>query len=240
MGQKAEFGSGPGFRHDVSSMKISTQAPSTSLSTSLGQSASMPRAVGGQQSIDIVLFGKRPARLVDPRRFPHLKKAMRKLGMAKDQLADVLGVSENTFSVALAEGENASINRGGQIAFGLELLEKHERDDALLVAVMAHEIGHQPWKWPKGDMSHLTKKAIDQISREEEARADRFCGKALADLAVSFDPICDFLLAHGKFENYPAVERVEMIQAAFTKRRRALNTAAHLSPRALERQRQLR
>ncbi len=227
-------------------MKISTQAPSTSLSTSMGQSASMPKSIGGQQSIDVVLFGKKPARLVDPRRFPHLRKAMRKLGMAKDQLADVLGVSENTFTVALAEGENASINRDGQIAFGFGLLEKHERDDALLVAVMAHEIGHQPWKWPKGDMSHLTKKAIDSISREEEARADRFAGRALADLAVSPDPICDFLLAHGKFEKhppadyYPAEERVQMIQAAFIKRRRALTTAAHLSPRALERQRQLR
>ncbi len=225
-------------------MKISSQALSTSVST--GQQSSMPRISGAPQSIDIVLFGKRPPRLVDPRRFPHLKKAMRKLGMAKDQLADVLGVTENTFSLALAEGENACINRDGQIAFGYQLLEKHEYDDALLVAVMAHEIGHQPWKWPKGDLSHLTKKAIDSISREEEARADRFAGKALADLAVSPDPICDFLLRHGKFEKhppadyYPAEMRVEMIQAAFSKRRKALNTAAHLSPRALERQRQLR
>jgi hypothetical protein len=212
----------------------------------MGQSASMPRAVGGQQRIDVVLFGKTPARLVDPRRFPHLKKAMRKLGMAKDQLADLLGVSEGTFSVALAEGENASINRDGQIAFGAGLLEQHERSDALLVAVLAHEIGHQPWRWPKGDLSHLTRKALDFMSREEEARADRFAGRALADLAVSPDPICEFLLAHGKFEKhppadyYPAEQRVEMLQAAFVKRRKALTTAAHLSPRALERQRQLR
>lgn len=228
-------------------MKISVQARSTSTSTSTGRSASLPRSVGQPpQSLDVVLFGKRAPRLVDPRRYPHLKKAMRKLAMAKDQLADVLGVSENTFCLALAEGDNASINRDGQIAFGFELLEKHERDDALLVAVMAHEIGHQPWKWPKGDLSHLTKKAIDLISREEEARADRFAGRALADLAVSIDPICDFLLAHGRFEKhppadyYPAQERVSMIQVAFAKRRRALATAAHLSPRAIERQRQLR
>lgn len=214
----------------------------------MGQApSSMPPRIGGQPtSIDVVLFGKRAARLVDPRRYPKLIKGLRKLGMAKDQIADVLGVTDNTFSVALAEGDNASINRQGQIAFGLELLEKYETNDALLVAVLAHEIGHQPWKWPTGNLAHLTKKALDVLSREEEAKADRFAGRALADLAVSPDPICDFLIAHGKFEKhppadyYPATIRAEMIREAYSRRRRALTTAAHLSPRALERQRQLR
>lgn len=225
-------------------MKISAQG---TLSTSLGQQASTPNRIGQPpQSIEVVLFGKRAARLVDPRRFPHLKKAMRKLGAAKEQVAEILGVTDNTFALALAEGSNASINRDGRIAFGYELLEAHAGDDALVVAIIAHEIGHQPWLWPQGDMSHLTKKALDFMSREEEAKADRFCGKALADLAVSPDAICDFLLAHGKFEKhppadyYPAEQRVEMIQGSYAKRRKVLASAAHLSPRALERQRQLR
>jgi hypothetical protein len=223
-------------------MKINTR----STSTSMGQQASLPPRVGGQPlSVDVLLFGKRPARLVDPRRFPHLKKAMQRLGLAKDQLAELLGVGDSTFSLALAEGNNASINRDGRIAFGCELLELHQENDPLLVAIIAHEIGHQPWDWPER-LKPMSKRALDAMSREEEAKADRFAGRALADLAVSPDPICDFLLAQGKFERhppadyYPAEQRAQMIAQAFTRRRKALVSAAHLSPRALERQRQLR
>ncbi len=193
-----------------------------------------------------LLFGKRPPKLVDRRRYPSLKKSLKKLDLAKEQLADVLGAPESAFSVELCEGENASINRGGRIAFGLELLGLHRKDDDLLVAVLAHEIGHQPWTWPDDDLSRLTKAQLDALYREEEAKADRFAGRALADLGLDPDAICEFLLAAESFEAhkpsdyYPAETRAKMIRDAFGRRRRMLENAAKLNPQALARSRELR
>ncbi len=193
-----------------------------------------------------LLFGKKPPKLVDRRKYPSLKKGMKKLDLSKTQIAEALGAPESFFSVELCEGDNASINQNGQIAFGLELLDEHQNENELLVGVLAHEIGHQPWTWPKDDLSHLTKKDLDLLYKEEEAKADRFAGKALAELGVDPDAVCDLLLSLHKFEShppsdyYPAPQRVEMIKEAFAKRKGVLDRSAHLSLRVQQRRRELR
>ncbi len=225
-------------------LKISAQTLSTTTSSQLGGSPWIQRPGAGP--LGQLLFGKAPPKLVDRRRYPSLKKALKKLDLSKQQIAEALGAPEEFFSIELAEGSNASINRQGQIAFGLELLEEHQKDDELLVAVLAHEIGHAPWTWPSGDLGRLTKKQIDQIYREEEAKADRFAGKALAELGLSPDAICEFLLKAAKFEKhppsdyYPAKDRAALIRQTFSKRKRVLENVAHLSPRVLQRMRELR
>jgi len=224
-------------------MKVSTQIQ-TSISSQAGGSPWIHRPDAGP--LGQLLFGKKQAKLVDRRRYPSLKKALKKLDLSKQQIAEALGAPESFFSIELAEGRNASINRQGQIAFGLELLGEHEKDDELLVAVLAHEIGHAPWEWPDGSLGHLTKKQIDHIYREEEAKADRFAGKALAELGLSPDRVCDFLLQSAKFEThppsdyYPAKDRAALIRETFGRRKRVLNNVKHLSPRVLNRMRELR
>ena len=225
-------------------MKISAQSLSTTTSSQAGGSPWIHRPDAGP--LGQLLFGKQAPKLVDRRRYPSLKKALKKLDLSKQQIAEALGAPEAFFSIELCEGSNASINRQGQIAFGLELLDEHQKDDELLVAVLAHEIGHAPWTWPSGDLGRLTKKQIDAIYREEEAKADRFAGRALAELGLSPDAVCEFLLEHAKFEKhppsdyYPAQERVALIRGTFTRRKRVLANVAHLSPRVLQRMRELR
>lgn len=225
-------------------MKISAQTTQTTTSSQAGGSPWIHRPDAGP--LGQLLFGKRPPKRVDRRKYPSLKKALKKLDLSKQQIAEALGAPESFFSIELAEGSNASINRQGQIAFGLELLDRHQRDDELLVAVLAHEIGHAPWTWPSGDLGRLTKKQIDHIYKEEEAKADRFAGKALAELGLSPDAVCEFLLHAAKFEThppsdyYPAAERAALIRETFGKRRRVLQNVAHLSPRVLQRMRELR
>src|SRR5690606_31547948 len=103
-----------------------------------------------------------------------------------------------------------------------------------------------PWTWPTGDLGRLTKKQRDQLCRDEEARADRFAGRALAELGLAPDAICEFLLKAAKFEThppsdyYPAKERAQLIRETFSRRRRVLQHVSHLSPRVLQRMRELR
>lgn len=212
----------------------------------LGQQTGSPLVQLPPHPFNVLLFGKRPAPLVDPRQYPHLRRGKKKLELIKEQISDVLGVPDEAFSVELCEGQNASISRDGEIRFGVELLEEREKDDDLLVAVMGHEIGHQPWEWPEGDLSGLKQRELDELYREEEAKADRFAGRVLADLGLSPDSVRRFLLAHARFEGgkpreyYPAEERVQHIEATFERRRSALQAAARLSPRIGQRRRDLR
>ena len=183
----------------------------------------------GMHPMSVLLFGKRAPKPVDRKKHPKLAKKMRKLEYVKDQIADMLGQSHEELSLDLCEGNNAFISRDGKISLGVELMERHGNDDDLMVALMGHEIGHQPWTWPETlDPRGMTKAKLDAIYREEEAKADRFAGRVLAELGAKPDALCEFLLAHESFEAvkpsdyYPADVRAQMIRTAFSKRDKAL------------------
>jgi hypothetical protein len=202
-----------------------TSSTQTSLSGQPGQVRSSTAAA----TMQVLLFGKRPPKLVDKRKYPKLKKALSRMGYIKDQVAEMLGRQGEDFKLELCEGENACINRDGQIAVGVDLLEKHQDDDDVLVAIIGHEMGHQPWTWPTFDVSHLTRPQINALAREEEAKADRFAGRVLALLDADPQAICDFLIQAESFEDhkprdyYPADVRASMIKAAFQRRTRMLS-----------------
>ena len=220
-------------------------ASSTATSTGAGAQAYFPKRLE-PHPLSVLLFGKRPPKLVDKRKHPKLKKALRKLEAIKDQVAELAGQSPGELSIELCEGGNASISRQGQISVGVELLERHQGNDDLLVAVLGHEIGHQPWDWPEGDFSKMTKRQMDALYREEEAKADRFAGRILADLGADPDAVCEFLLAAERFEAhkpsdyYPADVRAQMIRQAFSRRRSALARTLSLYPELAARARDLR
>ncbi len=228
-------------------MKVTGRpSASSSTQTQLGQGSPFIRNPGAAHPMGVLLFGKRPPRLVDWREHPRLRKALRKLSALKEQIAELAGQSPDELSIALCEGGNASISRQGQISVGVELLERHGGDDDLLVAMLGHEIGHQPWTWPEGDLSHLSRKELDALYREEEAKADRFAGRVLADLGGNPGSICKFLLeahsleARPPSDYYPAPQRAQLIQQTFARRSRTLRDALAHYPELAARARDLR
>ncbi|MGQ0505352.1 MAG: M48 family metalloprotease [Myxococcaceae bacterium] len=230
-------------------MKVERRPTSTATTnTSLGNRAGSPLVTStGAHPMAVLLFGKRPPRLVDRRKFPKLRKALRKAEALKERIAEIAGQAPDEMSIALCEGGNASISRDGQIALGTELLERHQHDDDFLVAVLGHEIGHQPWTWPGVEaFSGLNRAQLNALFREEEAKADRFAGRVLAELTADPESVCRFLLQSEAFEGkkpadyYPAEVRAKMIKQSFTRRRRALQDALAHYPGLAARARDLR
>lgn len=185
--------------------------------------------------MSVLLFGKKPPKLVDKKKHPKVRAGLARLDDMTEHIALMMGRSAKDFSLELCEGDNACISRDGQIAFGVELLEEHQADDDLLLGILGHEMGHQPWEWPSGDMSMMTRAQLDALYRDEEAKADRFAGRVLAELNASPDAVERFLRRHAKgFEGnqvndyYPVDVRVEMIRKAFDRRRRAKSRPLNL------------
>lgn len=205
-------------------MKISPSVVSTQ--TNLAQGSSLARAPQFVPvSYEALLFGKRPARLVDPRKYPHLKKGKRKLEALAEDISGLLGVAGGELTVSLAEGKNASISRDGELRMGVKLLEERQEDDDFLVAVVGHEVGHQPWDWPQHDLRGLTRKQLGELYKVEERKADDFMGAVLAKLGADPGSMAEFLLAAEAFEKTPpldydpADERVALMRRAFERQR---------------------
>lgn len=202
-------------------MKISS---TVSTQTSLAGGTLVGPRLEAPPSLDVLLFGKRPARRVDPRRYPGVKKGRLKVEYLVGEVAELLGHHGAEFTVSLAEGSNASISRDGELRVGVGLLEQRQDDDDFLVALVGHELGHQPWDWPNENLSHLSPAQLNALYRREEAKADDFMGKALAELGARPDSMARFLLAAAQFEKTPpldydpAPQRVETIEASYRSR----------------------
>src|SRR5262245_46955696 len=142
-------------------------SPGLQTSTSLGGQAPFVPVRTAPHPMSVLLFGKRPPRRLDARRYPSLKRALRKLRAISGQVAELIGLDEDDFPLSLCEGENAAISREGELFFGVELLEEHEKENDLLLGIVGHEIGHQPRKWPDYDLSRMTRAQINALYREE-------------------------------------------------------------------------
>jgi hypothetical protein len=200
-----------------------------------GQGTRLPIGNLNTHPISVLLFGKRAPKLVDKRKHRKLRKGLARLEDMTEHIALMLGRRSEAFTLELCEGDNAFISRDGQVAFGVDLLAAHQDDTDLLLAVLGHELGHQPWSWPDGDLSKLTKAQLANLYREEEAKADRFAGRVLAELGASTGSIERFLLLHAKGfeaqqsnEYYPAEVRVAMIRKAFDRKLRSRQSASKL------------
>jgi hypothetical protein len=128
------------------------------------------------------------------------------------------GDADEDYSIVLADGTIAMIDAEGNIFVGAGFLASFGDVPEVLVGALAHEIGHRPKRW--GDTKvkrQLSREEIEYICRHEETRADIFAGKALAEMGLSPDPICDFLSAVEEKphpEYFPAAVRGEVIREA--------------------------
>ncbi len=212
--------------------------------TLAGQTPFQPSPIAAHP-MAVLLFGKRPPRRLDARRYPGLKRALRKMRAIAGEVAELVGRSDEDFPLSLCEGENAAISRDGELFIGAELLEEHERDSDLLLGILGHEIGHRPWTWPTS-LGRLTRAQLDALYREEEAKADRFAGRVLAELGGDPGSICDFLRSRASFEArkatdyYPPEVRVKMIRDAYARRLRTLRAGGKILGGSPSRGRELR
>jgi hypothetical protein len=163
------------------------------------------------------LFGRPKPRLLDED--PESAALMARLHVYRRKLARLAGDREDDYSLALAAGTIASIDADGKIYVGRDfLLGWADRLDAQ-VGVIAHEIGHRPRRWAEYRQdAPRTREEMEDLCRLEETRADYFCGWSLGQLALSVDPVCEFLLGiqtHPHPEYFTADLRVETIRDAY-------------------------
>lgn len=190
-------------------------------------------ATAGQQ-VQIALFGKPKPPVLDPARFPQLAAQLRLLNRYRRKLATLAGDDENDYRLALADGTIAMIDEAGTIYVGAGFLESFADQPEVLVGALAHEIGHRPKRWNgyRG-RGPLSPEALAELCRHEETRADLFAGAALAEMEMSCEPICQFLIAveEGPHPEYfPATVRADVIRDAYRRRSFRTETRAKLFP----------
>ena len=200
----------------------------SSSASSSGQAQSL-----GQQ-VKSALFAKAPPKVLDPSRFPQLAKTMAKLGRVRSKLATMLGDQPDEYEIHLADGTIGMIDAEGRIFFGAKFLEEYGSEDAVLIGVLAHEMGHRPKRWGEYmESPPKTKEDLEALCRHEETRADIFCAKALAELGLSVEPLVEFL---EKIQTTPhpcyfdAKTRGEVMKETFAERSYSLGQRRKLFP----------
>jgi hypothetical protein len=192
-----------------------------------------------QEQVEGELFGKRKPRPVDDDS-AEAEARLARLSAWVKKLARFAEDDEGDYSVRLAKDTIAMIDGKGVIYVGVEFLAAHEDDTALVVGVLAHEVGHRPRRWAerKADKAK-SKDELLQLCRLEETRADYFAGRALAAFGLDATPVCALLLAldqpevasepgratpskkkQKNHEYFPATMRVEVIREGFSDGRR--------------------
>jgi hypothetical protein len=179
-----------------------------------------------QQQLEQELFsGRRPKPVDDDSQAAQERLAL--LGAWVKKLARYAGDAEDDYRVRLARDTIAMIDAHGVIFVGVDFLDVHGEDTALLVGVLAHEVGHRPKRWAEYKAERpRTKDELQALCRLEETRADHFAGRALGALGLDANSICCFLLAledptrSGQHTYFPTKLRVEVIKEGFDDARR--------------------
>lgn len=186
-----------------------------------------------QEQVESELFGKKKPRPVDDDSAAGEARLARLSAWVK-KLARLADDEEDDYSVRFAKDTIAMIDQKGVIYVGVPFLDAHAGftdnvagDTAVVVGVLAHEVGHRPRRWASYKAERPTEKSeLEKLCRLEETRADYFAGRALAAFSLDVDPVCRFLLAlsdpkaKGAHEYFPAPLRVEVIKEGHADGRR--------------------
>lgn len=196
------------------------------------------RNIGNSEEIRKVL-GEPLPRPADPSLLKPEIAAMFASGGILDRLAKKLGYLARRRLKKLVPAHNtiACVDDSDTIYVGVEFLEKHGKDEALLAAVLAHEWGHMISDIPRGvNWSHLTWEQLWELRKEEEAYADGFAGRALYLMGYKPEKMIGFLkilqkkrnpkLPHLKYHN--TATRIAILQASYEAQERAFETAGRI------------
>jgi hypothetical protein len=190
----------------------------------------------GQQVQD-ELFGKKKPRVLDGDD-KDTAAQMARLHAYRKKLARLAGDDEDAYDLVLAEGTIAMIDAKGLIYVGRSFLLQNAEKLDLLVGVIAHEIGHRPKRWEEHRAAApRTKDELHELCRLEETYADFFAGRALAELGLSCEPLCELLVDLEKKdgerphpEYFPAKLRAEVIREGFTDAKRQADVRKKMFP----------
>ena len=192
--------------------QLNTFGPASNIT---GRAAQAPE-VGTQ--VQQALFGKAKPPLLDAAQFPQLAAQLKLLGKFKRKLASMAGDDDDDYSIALADSTIAMIDEDGTIFVGAGFLHACRDEPAVMVGVLAHEIGHRPKRWKSyRTRRQLSREELEMLCRHEETRADIFAGKALAEMQLACEPLAAFLVAieSGPHPDYfPAEVRAQVIRDA--------------------------
>ena len=194
------------------------------------------------QQVQQELFGKKKPRELDVDD-KDTAAQMARLHAYKGKLARLAGDDEDDYSLALADGTIAMIDASGKIYVGKQFLLANADKLDLLVGVVAHEIGHRPKRWSEYRQAQpQTRAELHELCRLEETYADFFCGRALAELGMSPEQICAFLLGledgagEGPHPEYfPAKLRADVIREGFSDGKRKSETRKKMFPELAKR-----
>ncbi|MEZ4271284.1 MAG: hypothetical protein R3C68_07580 [Myxococcota bacterium] len=186
------------------------------------------------QQVQQALFGRAKPPVLDPAQFPQLAEQLRMLQRYKKKLAVMAGDDEDDYDICLADGTIAMIDEQGVIYVGAGFLSAVGDNPAILVGVLAHEIGHRPKRWGEyRTKRQLSYEELQMLCRHEETRADIFAGKALAEMELPCEPLEGFLkrIEVGPHPDYfPAAVRAEVIREAHSGRSTRVEARRKLFP----------
>ncbi|MDX1385973.1 MAG: hypothetical protein R3257_00180 [bacterium] len=151
---------------------------------------------------------------------PDLAEHFTHYGLLQKLRRKLKQLSGQDAKIVLAKNTVAAADNKGVVYIGVEFLRENWRKEALIAAVLAHEWGHLISNMTKlGSLDHLSWDEIFALRKDEEAAADTFCGRMLAMMGYSPDPICEFLKSAEKasptVKYYAAPIRAAIIQEAF-------------------------
>jgi len=199
-----------------------------------------------QQQVEGELFKKKKPRVVDDDS-AEAEARLAKLQAWVKKLARFAEDDDGDYSVRFAKDTIAMIDQHGVIYVGVDFVAAHDDDSALVVGVLAHEVGHRPKRWAeqKGAQA-ASKDEMLQMCRLEETRADYFAGRALAAFGLDVEPVCRLLIAlddpatadaaqKRNHEYFPAGTRCEVIREGFADGRRQESQRRSMFPELAKR-----
>jgi hypothetical protein len=186
------------------------------------------------------MLGEPLPRVVDPASLPpEIAQLFANYGALRRIQRKLATLSRKSGGTVLpAKGTIACVDDDDNVYMGVEFLEAHRKDEALIAGIMAHEWGHMVSELPRdADWSHLSWDDLFALRREEESYADAFSGRMLYRMGYAVTRFAGFLEELTKFENrlqthkyYNPALRAEIVRQAFAAEMRANNSARKLFP----------
>lgn len=138
--------------------------------------------------------------------------------------------------LAATKGRVACVDEEDVVYVGVDFLEKYKNREDLVAGILAHEWGHIVSNLPpESELDNMTLDELLAFSREEEAGADGFAGRALYLMGNSVDDMVEFLNNLEKIEKkikskkyHPADIREAILKEAFSAQKKSEETARRL------------